>query len=318
MLYQLPLSLLSPAGPRARLSILIFHRVLRERDPLFPGEVEAGEFDRICEWADSMFTVLPLHEAAARQVSGTLPARALSITFDDGYADNHDVAMPILQRHGLTATIFVATGFLNGGRMWNDTIIESIRRTTKDALDLRSIGVDGLGELELNSLDQRRAAIAKLIGAIKHKHPVERQALVQAVADTAAATLPSDLMMSTEQVRALHGGGMQIGAHTVTHPILASLPLSEARQEIAESREVLQAILGERVGLFAYPNGRPDHDYTPDNVRQVRELGFDAAVSTTWGAARAGTDCFQLPRFSPWDRERKRFGLRMMRNLWAT
>ena len=70
------------------------------------------------------------------------------------------------------------------------------------------------------------------------------------------------------------------------------------------------------MSLFAYPNGRPGVDYAPDvHPGMVRELGFDAAVSTHWGAARAGADCYQLPRFTPWDRGRVRFGLRLARNL---
>ena len=123
------LTLLSPAGRRARLSVLIFHRVLPRPDPLFPGVIDAAGFDAICRWVKGWFNVLALDDAARRLRDGSLPERALAITFDDGYADNHDVALPILLRHGLPATFFIATGFLDGGRMWNDTVIESIRRT---------------------------------------------------------------------------------------------------------------------------------------------------------------------------------------------
>lgn len=318
MPFRLPLSLLSPAGERGRLSILIFHRVLPERDPLFPSEVIASDFERVCAWVAAMFNVLPLDEAVVRHAKGSLPSRALSITFDDGYADNHDVAMPILKRHGLTATFFIATGFLNGGRMWNDTVIEAIRRTNRSELDLQPLGVGGLGVLDLQSSTHRRAAIEAVILKIKHRHPRERLELAQAVAESAEAALPADLMMRSDQVSAMHRGGMQIGAHTVSHPILASLPTPDARQEIAESRDSLEATLGERVSLFAYPNGKPGQDYTVDTVNVVRDLGFDAAVCTAWGAARPATDRFQLPRFTPWDMQSTRFGLRMMRNLWST
>lgn len=315
---SLPLSMLSPAGPKARLSILIFHRVLPKSDPLFPGEIEADHFDRLCAWVASMFQVLPLDEAVALHARGALPARALSITFDDGYADNHDVAMPILQRHGLSATFFVATGFLDGGRMWNDTVIEAIRRTPHDDLDLHPLGIEGVGRLSMRGVDQRREAIELVIGRVKHRHPIERLAMVNALADLSGADLRNDLMMTSNQVRGLRQGGMQIGAHTVSHPILAALSADDARVEIAQSRDVLQALLGERIPLFAYPNGKPGQDYNDDNVRLVRELGFDAAVSTAWGAARLDDDRFQLPRFSPWDRRRSRFALRMMKNLWST
>jgi peptidoglycan/xylan/chitin deacetylase (PgdA/CDA1 family) len=89
-----------------------------------------------------------------------------------------------------------------------------------------------------------------------------------------------------------------------------------ATDEIGRSRDVLQALLGERVGLFAYPNGKPGTDYLPAvHPAIVRELGFDAAVSTRWAAARRTDDVFQIPRFTPWDRDRLKFGLRLARNL---
>lgn len=109
--------------------------------------------------------------------------------------------------------------------------------------------------------------------------------------------------------------GMSIGAHTVSHPILARLTDDAARQEIGDSRRFLEELLGERIGLFAYPNGKPGEDYSPQTVAIVRGLGFDAAVSTEWGCSRLGDDAFQIRRFTPWDRPRLRFGVRMLRNL---
>jgi peptidoglycan/xylan/chitin deacetylase (PgdA/CDA1 family) len=308
-------SALSPPGARGRLSILIFHRVLATTDPLFPDEVDARRFDGICSWIKRWFKVLPLDEAVSRLKARTLPARAMSITFDDGYEDNFSVALPILQRHRLSASFFIATGFLDGGIMWNDVIIESVRRCEMAQLDLQGTPAGGLGLLPLASLVDRCAAIERIIGQTKYLSPRERTDWTAAVHQRSGTALPTGLMMSSEQVRSLHRAGMGIGGHTVSHPILAALDARQAQAEIADGRHRLEAIVGERVGLFAYPNGRPDIDYGPEAVRVVRELGFDAAVSTSWGAARAGDDCFQLPRFTPWDRTRARFGLRMARHL---
>lgn len=313
------LSLLSPAGAGARLNVLIFHRVLPQPDPLFPDEVDAARFDEILGWVKSWFQVLPLDEAARRLADGSLPARAAVLTFDDGYADNHDIALPLLRRHGLPCSFFVATGFLDGGRMWNDTLIESIRRSALPTLDLRGLQDgrgDDLGQHGLGDTAHRRAAIAALIGRVKYLPPEPRLACVNAIAARAEVVPPDDLMMTGAQVRALRAAGMQIGAHTVSHPILAALQPQQAADEIARSRDALQTLLGEKVGLFAYPNGKPGSDYLPDvHPGIVRELGFDAAVSTRWAAARRGEDLFQIPRFTPWDRSRLKFGLRLLRNL---
>ncbi len=303
---------LSPAGAQGRLSILIFHRVLREADPLFPGEFDAARFDAMLAWVTRLFDVLPLDHALARARSGDLPARAAAITFDDGYADNHDEALPILEKHGVSATFFIATDFLDGGRMWNDTVIAAVRNAPGEVIDLEPLG---MGRVRVGSVAEKRAAIHALLPALKYLPDDERRARVAAIAELSGSALPDDLMMTSAQVRALRSRGMVVGAHTCSHPILASLGAAEARREIAQGRARLEEILGERVGLFAYPNGKPGKDYLPEHVDMIRALGFDAAVSTAWGALRRDSDPFQLPRFTPWDRTPLRFGYRMMRNL---
>lgn len=312
----------SGSGPTARLSVLIFHRVLPEPDPLFPDEMHARRFGDVCGWLKAWFNVLPLDHAVASLKEGTLPARAACITFDDGYADNFHVAMPILQRHGLTATFFIATGYLDGGRMWNDTLIETIRACNDlsviaDAVE-PSIPMVMAGEArraQPPAIPERRAAIAALINHIKYRPGAERISLAEEIARLANVQPPQNLMMTSGEVKTMRQGGMQIGAHTVSHPILARLTDDQAREEIANSKHFLEQLLGERVTVFAYPNGKPGEDYGPQSVEVVRSLGFDAAVSTQWGASRRGDDPLQIKRFTPWDKTRFRFGLRLLRNL---
>jgi len=315
-------SLLSPGGGRGRLSILIFHRVLPQADPLFPGEIDAPRFDAICRWLRQWFEVLPLDQALRRLHEGSLPPRAAAITFDDGYADNQEQALPILQRHGLNATFFIATGYLDGGCMWNDAIIDAVRHTARDRLDMgRLEGLPSAPQpavLPLGDATSRRTAIEALIRAVKYLLPAERESIVVALRSQLRVAAAASPMMSSEQLRALRRSGMVIGAHTVSHPILARLTDDEARSEMQRGREHLQALLQERVGLFAYPNGKPVEDYSARTAALAAELGFDAAVTTAWGAARADTHRFQIPRFSPWDLTRTRYGLRMAGNLWRS
>lgn len=312
MLLKSIFQLMSPAGERAKLTVLIFHRVLSECDPIFPDEMHAHRFNELCSWLASWFNVLPLDQAVTRMRVGSLPARAACITFDDGYADNYRVALPILQRHGLTATFFIATGFLNGGRMWNDSIVESVRRCEDSVLDLSCLG---LGHHELKNTDARRATIDYLIDQVKYRTIDERVAITEQLAGLAEVNLPDDLMMTSNEVKIMHQEGMCIGAHTVSHPILAQLTDEQVRRQVQESKDFLENLLGERVGLFAYPNGKPGSDYTSSSVDVVRSLGFDAAVSTQWGTSGMGCDPFQIRRFTPWDRSRSRFGGRLLANL---
>ena len=317
MLTKPLISVLSPAGPDARLSVLIFHRVTAEADPLFPDDVDARRFDKICTWLKRWFHVLPLDEAVQRLQSKTLPARAAAITFDDGYRDNREVALPILQRHDLCATFFIATGFLDGGCMWNDIVIESVRRTSESVIDLRPLGIPGLAQLDVGDMHQKRAAIDVVLRSLKYLPLDQRLNVALRMTALLGIRVPKHNMMTSEQVRALHAAGMQIGAHTVLHPILAGLSDAAARAEMLQSKQRLEHILGEQVTLFAYPNGRPEQDFTERNVEIAREIGFSAAVSTAKGVAHAGTDPLRIPRFTPWDRSRLRFGARLANNLWA-
>jgi peptidoglycan/xylan/chitin deacetylase (PgdA/CDA1 family) len=301
---------LSPGGARGRLTIMIFHRVHRAPD-LLADDPDAARFEATLAHVRRWFNVLPLDEAVAGLAARTLPPRALALTFDDGYADNHDVALPILRRLGLPATFFVATGYLDGGTMWNDRVIETVRRHRGPTLEVPALGL----RLPVDSTAARRAALATLLPRLKYEPFAQREALADDIARGAGAALPRDLMMTSAQVRALSQAGMQIGAHTHGHPILAGLAAAEATREIAQSRDRLQDITQRPVRLFAYPNGRPGTDYSPENVAQVRAQGFAAACTTAHGAAGPGSDVFQLPRFTPWDRAPWKFGARLARNL---
>ena len=302
---------LSGSGGDRSLSILIYHHVLPGHDPLQPGEVDRDQFTIQLEVLSSCFNVLSLADAVRRLKERTLPPRAACITFDDGYRDNATVAMPILHSFGLTATFFLATGYLEGGRMWNDTIIESVRSARDGELDLTDLG---LGHYELLGTEGRRHAITEMLGALKYLPQSERQSKVDEIAGRVGADLPDDLMMSEGDVAKLVAGGMDIGAHTISHPILARVSQRRARDEIFSSLERTRELADTPVTLFAYPNGKPGTDYTRRDVDLVRSAGCEAAVSTAWGVGRRSTDNLQLPRFTPWDRSRTKFALRLLQN----
>ena len=297
----------------ATLSILIYHRVLARPDPLFPGEVDAVLFERQLRLLKRFYTPLSLSDAVQRLQNGNLPQRAACITFDDGYADNAQVALPLLQRHGMHATFFIATGYLDGGQMWNDTVIDAVRHAPGPMLDLRK---HELGTFPVASLAQRQAAIATLLGQLKYLPFAKRQQLAMRIRRQASVLAGPPAMLSTAQLRQLHAAGMEVGAHTDSHPILSTLPDHAARQNIADGKRQLESLIQAPVTLFAYPNGKAGSDYGPAHVNIVKSLGFAAAVATDWGVARAGAglDLFQLPRFTPWDRGRLAFLWRLRQN----
>jgi peptidoglycan/xylan/chitin deacetylase (PgdA/CDA1 family) len=303
-------NVLSPAGKRARLSILIYHHVLEQPDPIFPEDLDGAGFDQHMRTLAQCCNVLPLSEAAERLARGDLPARAACVTFDDGYENNVSVALPILRRHRIPAAFFITSSYLHGGHMWNDTVIQSIKRSPKEEIDLSTYE---LGVCSLAAPRDRRIAINKLLGKIKYLPTEQRNDSAAALVELSAAKIPANVMMSPTGVKTLREAGMEIGGHTVTHPILATLDADSAWREITQGKEALEGIIGEKLTLFAYPNGVPRQDYKAEHVDMVKRAGFKYAVSTARGAARAESDPFQLPRFSSWGATPDRFIIQLAR-----
>lgn len=304
--------MLRVAGVRQRLIILIYHRVLREPDPMRDFDVDAAAFDWQMQLLSQVFTVLPLREAITRMELGQLPRRAVCVTFDDGYLDNHEVALPILKRWNVPATFFIASGYLDGGVMWNDSVIEAVRQAPGPELDLR---IFDLGIHRIEDMVQRAQVAMTLLIQMKYRESAVRLATAMQLAEMVNLTPLKNVMMRPEHVLALHQGGMSIGGHTVNHPILAQVSDDEVWREISLGKKYLENIVGEDIMHFAYPNGRPGKDYTVQHAKLVQRAGYKAAFSTAWGAARRDLDRWQLPRVMPWEKTPLGFSLRLMRSF---
>lgn len=297
---------------RQTLTTLIFHRVLPAPDALRPGEPDPVRFDQLMRFIAGNFAVLPLPEAVARLQNGTLPRRACCITFDDGYADNLTIALPILEKYRLPATVFVATGYLDGGRMFNDAVIDAIALSRKDQLDLRKLD---LGLYPLGSNEEKLAAVSAILNRIKFSPPELRDQQVAGILEAAdCGPLPADIMLTSKQVKELAERGVEIGGHTVAHTILTTLDDDRALEEIKVGKQQLEAITGKTVTSFAYPNGKPGRDYAEHHVPLVKAAAFKRAVSTASGVGVCESDKYQLPRFTPWGNSEFKIAAQLVRN----
>lgn len=293
-----------------RLSIVLFHRVLAAPDSLLVDEPDIASFAEQMRWLRASFRVLPLRAAVEHLVAGTLPARALCITFDDGYRDNAQNALPVLQSLGLPASFFVTTRYIDGGMMWNDRVVEAVRHWPGTGMDLRRF------ELGLHGFETGRAgALASLLPQIKYRPYAEREALADELLALSGAPT-TRMMMDEAEILGLHRAGMEIGGHTVSHPILCALDEAAAGAEIRDNKRTLEGIIGAPLWSFAYPNGQPHRDYDARHIAILRECGYHCALSTSPGTADQGTSRYQLPRFTPWDRSAPKYLARMLKNYF--
>ncbi len=291
-----------------RLTIVMFHRVLPEPDPLLPDETDRALFRLRASWLARSFNVLTLDDAVARMAAGTLPARALCITFDDGYADNAEIALPELVALGLPATFFITTRYLDGGMMWNDRVIEAVRAWPRTRIES---SVPGLPVTDLAA--GRAAAVETLLTHLKYLDFETREASASRLLEESASPV-ENLMMNPEQIRRLHTSGMEIGAHTHSHPIMNTLTSAEVTAEIMTNKTALEAIIASPVTSFAYPNGRADQDYCSAHAALLEQAGFNCAVTTMPGAVGSLARRYEIPRFSPWDRTPARYLTRLALN----
>ncbi len=205
---------------KKNLVILIYHRVHEPADMMFPNEMTAAIFEEQMVLIAKHMAPIPLTEAVARLARNQLPERAVVVTFDDGYADDATVAAPILRSTGVPATFFIASGYLDGGRMWNDTVTEAVRALPSGEYGFSELGV---ADRRLEDYPSRRRFSEEVIDAIKYRPQSERQRLAEEIAQDVVSSLPTNLMMTSDQVRMLSNTGIEIGAHTVSHPILKGL-----------------------------------------------------------------------------------------------
>ncbi len=273
--------------------ILMYHR--------FPRQ-DAANFDRQCEYLAAHYEVVGLREAVVRLGQGAPTANLAVITVDDGYADMYEVALPILRKHRLPATLFVTTGFVDRSCwMPGDRVRYHFSRTTEPSVRVSDDagvehvfatkdpkGSDGLRALLKRVSYRTRSRI--LSGLAGGEAPEE-----------AVACREEFRPCTWEQLRELAAAQVTIGDHTMTHVILSRLgTVDETRREILGSKARLEEKLQREVDLFAYPNGLPE-DISEESVSCVR-ANFRGAVTASFGLNAPGSDVFQLRRVGcdPW------------------
>lgn len=225
--------------------------------------------------------------------------RHVLITFDDGYRDNHEVAFRLLRAHRLPATFFLTTGFLDRPHAaWWDEIAWMTRNATA-----RAVPADEWLEapVELGEGEAAARAAATLTRVYKRLPAARTDAYVDFLAAaTGAGRCPADAVAETwmtwEMARELRDGGMAIGGHTVTHPLLARLSRAEQERELSGCAERLRAELDQPMRWFSYPVGSPDA-FDDQTVSLLRERQVELAFAFSGGYASGGDwDPLRIPR----------------------
>lgn len=280
--------------------ILSYHSIVedpRQTERVLGISQARATFDAHMETVAQEFSPVTVEDVAEFAKSGRkLPARAVAVTFDDGFADNHNEALPILNRYGIPATFYIMVNAVEKGMLpWYCRLRFAFNTTKRAEWSDAATG----RIFPLSSTEERKAALiaawedgARMTGTVQQQFidGVERSLEVE------PGETHRGFMMNWEQVRSLRKAGHTVGAHTISHPNVAQVSHSEARGEIVGSKKRLEEEIGEPVEHFSYPHPALNPQWSKQTLEITREAGFKSAVLTACGPVRAGDEPLVLKR----------------------
>lgn len=303
------------SGPAA--VVLAYHRVTRlKRDPQLLATTPE-RFEEQVSALGASFSWLSLDGLLLARAERRVPDRSVAITFDDGYADVLHEALPILERHSACGTVFVTAGPVMEPRefWWDelDTILfatahlparldltpERFHFDLTDKVAYRDSVADDSWNVLQPDMNPRQRLYRALCELLKPMPAEDRASTLRRLHDwagTEPVLRPSHRPLTPDELRQLDmGGTIAIGAHTVTHQLLAARSTEVQREEVGASKRMLEGLIGHQLSTFAYPYGVPG-EFTDESTVIVRRAGFTGACANEPGLVRAGTDPFRIPR----------------------
>lgn len=311
----------SASQPRS--VILLYHRVAKLRTDPYGIAVHPRRFNQHMRVLRDSGLCLPLQQLHKQLAAGKLRRSAIAVTFDDGYADNLHNALPALERHGIPATIFIASGLIDGDEeIWSDELDRILLQPGRlpphlrvdaggDCCDFELNGDARLGWLTsmrgrnrkwrmwMEPQNRRHAAMRALWQALRAASTSQQQRMITQLREAAGVDprgRPTHRWLTTAELRALaRSQYIEIGGHTVNHPSLGHQPEAVQQHEIRQCKATLENLLQREVSSFAYPYGeRIDYSETTKSI--LRECRFSRACSNFGGCASDSTDEFDLRR----------------------
>lgn len=285
-----------------KLWILMYHRVLPISDVRYANEepgmvVQPATFEMHLKLLKKYFTLVKLKDWVAAKLEGRpLPKKACAVTFDDGWLDNYEYALPILKSHQVPATLFAVSEKIGTDfNFWPNSVADLLLYGGHDWLSRVYPFSEVFYKLHPNRNFQvpTRDGVAVWIKLLKHYSDSTIYTALQDIPKAAFRHVTKSALMDWRQLQEMHASGwVDIGSHTCNHLRLNRLLDSTAlHHEIVASRTQIEAKLQAPVPLFCYPNG----DFSPQ-AQALVEKNYLAAVTTNFGISSANHNLCQLPR----------------------
>jgi peptidoglycan/xylan/chitin deacetylase (PgdA/CDA1 family) len=287
--------LLTAQRPR----VLMYHRFSAADAS---NKVSAAVLDQQMAELKNNFNVQPLsHLTDCIRNRESIPRNSIVITVDDGYEDFHRVAFPVFKKYGIAATVYITSDFIDGKLwLWPDKIASILANTRSDSLTA-TFQPGASGTLPLVTPTEQAAAWSLLINHCLGLGEDARRVFIDMLAQNLGVKLaplpdPEYAPMSWSAVREISGNGIEIGAHSRTHPVLSCLNQEQLQDEIHGSKQKIEAMISRPVSAFCYPNGQPD-DYNELVKKVVIDSNFTSAT-VAFHDKVAWNDLFEIRRYA--------------------
>ena len=284
-------------------AIVMYHSVMEDPDQhadSLGGIIHSqSQFRAQMELLARDYHPISLDEVVKKLNAGeSLPRRSVVITFDDGYTDNYEVAMPILNNFGIPAIFYVTVDCVENRKLPWPSRLRFAFRTTK-----LPNWADTHGKAwDLSSPQSREKAFLFASDECCQLSGIAQEQFVANVESQLEARAPDEwgsLMMTYEQASGLVRNGHIVGSHTMTHPNMAHINEGDAETELAESKRRLEGELKMPVSHFSYPCPALTPHWNEKTVDQSRAVGYCSAVTTNGGVVRTGDNPLALKRIRP-------------------
>lgn len=280
------LNLLSKMMTKNKPRVIMFHKVVEKikEDATYPESISLELLDEVFAYIKKAYTVYTLKDLVQyRLTNDSYPSNAIVLTFDDGFCSFQDSVLPLLKKHELKATVFICPLLIEQNTtIWPELLADASENNSLMGFNQSKLP-ELIAQLKTLSTSERDNATTELF---QHDYCFERIALNK-----------HRQLMTWEDLKGVISSGLvEVGSHSMSHPILSKETDEDAMFEIEESKKLIEKRLGLPVVSFCYPNGQAD-DYTFKHVNMLKNTGYLCAVNSTFGLLQKADSCYEIPRF---------------------
>lgn len=277
-----------------QLSIFLFHRISPYRDPLW-DPIDPKLFEQQLAFLRKRYHFVPLEDCLTDPMAYISSKPLASIVFDDGYKDFIEYAFPILQKNELPSSLYIVTDCADQiGTIWTYELDQLFWKTNKKKLTLQYPD-QPLQKFFWSSPEERMQFGKKLKPQLKQVDNQIRESICTQVKDQFDdVQLPKDLYLNWEEIRQLSRAGVQIGSHTVSHPMLGNITEDHRlTHELTYSAKRIQDELGFFPKTISYPIG----SYSSEVKEKAKSIGYQFGLAVNQERYHnSRNDDFEIPR----------------------